>query len=644
MDATCPVESLEAAAHSLHKGHTVKEVTLDPKTLSLSQELTAMLPVMVQTPTKLVRAASAFSRLRIYHAPLFKALEDIPVDAWHRLPPFAVAEVVAAEVQFRGATEGLRERWAGALSSGCGQLSPTEVAKVAWAASSLRMGEFHLLGKRVSERAADVDWRDLGWSDVGRLAWGAAKMMPRGYGPPWVERFVNVAESHEPQSLTGTVLGQVLWACAHLQLGESVRYVSGAALAQKKGLGRDAYAILLRDAVNSVQEARVFQHLAKYSRSPGLRSAVLNVACLRLLKEGRHDEACAVLIEMASDSLWNRVTYQLAGRLSNLQGSCTPAGSPPFPGLVEPGPGSHKYVRAAYHALAHGSSGDPASVMLGLEDFSRKKGWLKFGSADEKGEVISDALRRWLSRSGQTNVVVEYGTFLGYSALRMAQVIGAEAHIVSFEMDPEVACLAVNLIEHAGVQSVDVWVGQSEDLVERLVPRFGRQSVGFVYMDHNQMTYHQDVAQLETQGVLADGALLVATQVLKPGAPLLLWRLVEAQAQGACLLDVVSAPDCGCPMMEDWVVVAELRSTPLELADPPRELVLLAVECNLMRWRTAQGLVDERRWNEFVQHVRRTLELEGIQSTRDVWPDASVRARAQRLTHDRMDFFDKGWR
>lgn len=283
-------------------------------------------------------------------------------------------------------------------------------------------------------------------------------------------------------------------------------------------------------------------------------------------------------------------------------------------------------------------------MMLGLEDFSRKKGWLKFGSADEKGEVISDALRRWLSRSGQTNVVVEYGTFLGYSALRMAQVIGAEAHIVSFEMDPEVACLAINLIEHAGVQSVDVWVGQSEDLVERLVPRFGRQSVGFVYMDHNQMTYHQDVAQLETQGVLADGALLVATQVLKPGAPLLLWRLVEAKAQGACLLDVVSAPDCGCPMMEDWVVVAELRSTPLELADPPRELVLLAVECNLMRWRTAQGLVNERRWNEFVQHVRRTLELEGIQSTRDVWPDASVRARAQRLTHDRMDFFDKGWR
>lgn len=283
-------------------------------------------------------------------------------------------------------------------------------------------------------------------------------------------------------------------------------------------------------------------------------------------------------------------------------------------------------------------------MMLGLEDFSRKKGWLKFGSADEKGDVISDALRRWLSRSGQTNVVVEYGTFLGYSALRMAQVIGAEAHIVSFEMDPEVACLAINLIEHAGVQSVDVWVGHSEDLVERLVPRFGRQSVGFVYMDHNQMTYHQDVAQLETQGVLADGALLVATQVLKPGAPLLLWRLVEAQAQGACLLDVVSAPDCGCPMMEDWVVVAELRSTPLELADPPRELVLLAVECNLMRWRTAQGLVNERRWNEFVQHVRRTLELEGIQSTRDVWPDASVRARAQRLTHDRMDFFDKGWR
>ena len=99
------------------------------------------------------------------------------------------------------------------------------------------------------------------------------------------------------------------------------------------------------------------------------------------------------------------------------------------------------------------------------------------------------------------------------------------------------ACRAVNLIGCAGVQSVDVWVGHSEDPVERLVPRFDRHSVGFVYMDHKKMTCHQGVAQLETQGVLADRVLLAVTQVLKPGAPLMFWRLVEAQAQGACLLE-----------------------------------------------------------------------------------------------------------
>merc|ERR1712192_130545 len=101
--------------------------------------------------------------------------------------------------------------------------------------------------------------------------------------------------------------------------------------------------------------------------------------------------------------------------------------------------------------------------------------------------------------------------------------------------------------------------------------------------DHNQMTYHEDVARLEALGVLAEDAILVATQGLKPGAPLLLWRLAEAQRAGRCQLEVVSAPDCGCPNMEEWVVVARFRPTDTliwEPPAPPRELALLAVECN----------------------------------------------------------------
>jgi len=185
-------------------------------------------------------------------------------------------------------------------------------------------------------------------------------------------------------------------------------------------------------------------------------------------------------------------------------------------------------------------------------------------------------------------------------------------------------------------------VGQCEDLAPTLVDKLGRRAVDVVYMDHNQITYHEDVAQLEALGILADNALLIATQGLKPGAPLLLWRLAEAQKAGRCELDVVSAPDCGCPRMEEWVVLARLRAledTEWEPPDPPSEVAFLAAECNLMRWRTAKGLVDEQRWNGFVQHVRRTMEqVANIRSTRDAWPDAVVRDEARGLEYKRLDY------
>lgn len=70
----------------------------------------------------------------------------------------------------------------------------------------------------------------------------------------------------------------------------------------------------------------------------------------------------------------------------------------------------------------------------------------------------------------------------------------------------------------------------------------------------------------------------------------------------------------------------------------PREVLLLAAECNLMRWRTAKGMVDEKRWDEFVQYVRRGMEKVGIRSSKEAWPDMKWFQAARELEYHRLDY------
>lgn len=690
------IAAIDSMVRSLRDGRTIKDVTLDPLTAKSADELTQSLrdlgwrgsvslyprgpraePQVLSpgTVVLLVKAVSAFSRMRLLHAPLVVTLGEMRIGTWRDIPPPQLAEAMVAYAHLLPsglADIGLRRRWAVALDEGiCKRFAPQDLANVAWAAAVLQMGGLHRLGARLGLAADACDLGRLGAPQLGKLAWGLAKLSqhrasdkPSGGQdggivagnytiddhPSWARNALILGKTKH--SAGGHGLGELLWFMSTLgKGGQHAR--SFFERAPVKHLGKDAYSVLLRDTFRgSSFEILVLRHLADHCASQGLRAAVLNAAVIRSCDAGNAAEAQNLLEYMAAHKLWTPVTYRVAGRVATALGTDNLGiqGSPAFPGLVEPGPGAHKYVRALYHAFQRGQLGDSESALEGLEHFSRSKGWLKFGAADEKGAVVDDAVRRFRDRtqSGDSLAIAEFGTFLGYSAVRMARAFGAGAKIVTLESDPEVACLAINFIEFSGVDAdIDVWIGNCEDLAPRLREHLGARSVGLVYMDHNQMIYHEDLARLEALDVLADGALLVATQVLKPGAPLLLWRLRQAELAGrlSAPLELVSSPDCGCPLMEEWVVVAELVAfhgpgAVWEPDEAPKELRLLAAECNLMRWRTVQGLVNEDRWNAFVQHVRRSVErLVGVRSTRDVWLDPKTLAKARRLEYRRLDFF-----
>lgn len=542
-----------------------------------------------------------------------------------------------------------RSRLAAALDENmCARMTPVDLSNVVWAVAVLRMGEFGNLSSRLGHAATNVNWGKLRGTQVPKLGWGLARMLPgtRVGADDWVSRLLAAGEIAPITS--NQSFGDLVWAMAELGYGpDKLRNVL--CRYPRNHIGTHAYGVLLRVAGrDSDFYVEVLRHLARNCKSRGLRAAVLNAVVLRCLAANKIESAREVLREMAESELYSPVTYRIISRMSGSFGSNGLGfeGKPAMPGLADPGAGSHKYVNALYHVFQHTKPGRPVAALRALEGFSSKKGWLKFGAADEKGTVVEDNVRKLRSR-GVPKRILEFGTFLGYSAVRMALVLGEGARIVTLESDPEVACLAMNFVEYSGVRAdIDIRIGQCSDLVPQLASELGEGSVGLVYMDHNQMTYHQDLAQLEENDLLAHGASVIATQVLKPGAPLLVWRLKQAEQAGRLCdpLEIVSSPDCGCPRMEDWVAIASLKSTSRGErwvpSEPPEELRVLAAECNLMRLRTAQGLVDEQRWNAFVQHVRRSTErITGAFSSRGVWPNESVRTEARNLHYNRTDFF-----
>lgn len=654
------VAAVENLARSLKQGRTVKMVTEDPETASCAHNLTAALPgdgsggargkgrepapMSVAVARELTRAASAFSRIRIMHSPLLGILGDLRINAWRDLPTVSLIEAVVAYAWLQAADRGLLRRWAVALDNDVlSRVSSFDLASLVWAAATLQMGGLHSLHARLLVAVEEVDFRQLQWKQFSQLSWGLARMTAPGGAPSsWTRRAASALQANK-RIPVGLSLGELCWAFGHL--GESAVVSSLFRRAPAQALGRDAYCVLLREAKDCSTYVAVLQHMAAHSRSAGLKAVLLNVAVMRSLSENDFASAHSLLSQMTAAKVWNPVTYRLASQLAAKEGTADRRsdGSPPYPGLVNPGQGTHKYVRAVYHMLERSAAGDIDGILASLDHYSRKRGWLKFGAADEKGQVIEEALRQVVI-AGKPRVALEFGSFIGYSAMRMARVLGPDARIVTLEMDPEVACLAMNVVEYAGIAAnVEVLVGECGDLMPRLEDRLAPRSVGFAYMDHNQMTYHEDLARLEVSRLLCDRATLAFTQCLKPGAPLLLWRLAEAQRAGRGRMDIVSSPDCGCPRMEDWVVLAESRvgasETPWLPPEPPSGLRALAAECNLMRWRTAQGLVDEQRWEAFVQYVRRGIEqFVGVESTRSVWPSPAIFTASRKLEYTRLDY------
>src|SRR3954447_21145381 len=99
----------------------------------------------------------------------------------------------------------------------------------------------------------------------------------------------------------------------------------------------------------------------------------------------------------------------------------------------------------AGYVVANARPRDPDDAIRVIDDFCMNRS-VMINVGDEKGEILDRAVRR-----ASPALVLELGTYCGYSALRMAQVMPAGARVCSIEFSPDNAAIARRIWDHAGI-------------------------------------------------------------------------------------------------------------------------------------------------------------------------------------------------
>jgi catechol O-methyltransferase len=191
----------------------------------------------------------------------------------------------------------------------------------------------------------------------------------------------------------------------------------------------------------------------------------------------------------------------------------------------------------AAHVVARARAGDLDDVIRVIDDFCMTHS-VMMNVGDEKGEILDRAVQR-----ASPQLLLELGTYCGYSGLRMARVMPADARLCSIELSPANAEIARRIWAHAGVADrLTVVVGTLGDdgaTIDRLRSDFGFTdgAVDFVFVDHDKSAYVPDLERILKERWLHPGTVVVADNVKFPGAPKYRAHLAEAEGKTWCTIE-----------------------------------------------------------------------------------------------------------
>ena len=171
------------------------------------------------------------------------------------------------------------------------------------------------------------------------------------------------------------------------------------------------------------------------------------------------------------------------------------------------------------YVLANARRGDLDHVIETIDRFAYEKSFL-MNVGDEKGEILDAAIER-----AKPKLLLELGTYCGYSALRTVRRMPADAHLVTVEFSADNAKIAQSIFEHAGVADrITIVVGTLGDGGKTIAKLreahgFAKGKLDFAFIDHDKACYLPDIERILDEGWFRAGAIVVADNIKIPGAP-----------------------------------------------------------------------------------------------------------------------------
>ncbi|KAM8961863.1 catechol O-methyltransferase-like [Pelodytes ibericus] len=173
-----------------------------------------------------------------------------------------------------------------------------------------------------------------------------------------------------------------------------------------------------------------------------------------------------------------------------------------------------KEQRILEFVLKNAVRDDPQSVIDHIDKYCNEKEWA-MNVGDQKGLILDKTVKET-----DPSVLLELGTYCGYSAVRIGRLLKPGARFFTVEMNPAFASVAKQMIEFAGLQNkVQIIEGATNDIIPQLKKKYELDTLDFVFVDHWKDKYKPDTILLENCNLLRKGSVILADNVWVPGAP-----------------------------------------------------------------------------------------------------------------------------